>query len=41
VDALIVFFSSGFPFNKGLKYVKIRKPVLINDFENQVKDKIK
>ena len=36
VDALIVFFSSGFPYNKGLKYVKMRQPVLINDFENQV-----
>ena len=36
VDALIIFFSSGFPYNKGLKYVRTRKPVLINDFESQV-----
>ena len=35
VDALIIFYSDGFPFNKGLKYINLRKPFLINDFEMQ------
>lgn len=35
VDALIIFFSNGFPYNKGLKYINLRKPFLINDFEMQ------
>lgn len=35
VDSLIIFFSNGFPFSKGLEYVRLRKPFLINDFENQ------
>ena len=35
VDALIIFFSDGFPFNKGLKYINLRKPFLVNDFEIQ------
>ena len=35
VDALIIFFSDGFPYNKGLKYINLRKPYLINDFEMQ------
>ena len=35
VDALIIFFSDGFPFNKGLKYINLRHPFLINDFEIQ------
>ena len=35
VDAMIIFFSDGFPYNKGLKYVNLRKPFLINDFEMQ------
>ena len=35
VDSLIIFFSDGFPYNKGLKYINLRKPFLINDFEMQ------
>lgn len=35
VDAMIIFFSDGFPYNKGLKYINLRKPFLINDFETQ------
>ena len=35
VDALIIFFSDGFPFNKGLKYINLRQPFLVNDFEIQ------
>ena len=32
---MIVFFSTGFPFNKVLDYIKLRKPFLVNDFESQ------
>lgn len=35
VKSMIIFFSNGFPYEKGLNYVKLRKPFLINDFENQ------
>ena len=31
VDAMIIFFSDGFPYNKGLKYINLRKPFLINE----------
>ena len=32
---MIVFFSNGFPYNKVLEFIKLRKPFLINDFETQ------
>ena len=35
VDALIIFYSDGFPYNKGLKYINMHHPFLINDFEMQ------
>ena len=35
VESMIVFFSKGFPFNKVLDYIKLRKPFLVNDFESQ------
>ena len=35
VDALIIFYSDGFPYNKRLKYINLSKPFLINDFEMQ------
>ena len=35
VDSLIIFFSNGFPYTKGLKYINLRKPFLVNDFEIQ------
>ena len=35
VESMIVFFSTGFPFNKTLDYIKLRKPFLVNDFESQ------
>ena len=35
VESMIVFFSTGFPFNKVLDYINLRKPFLVNDFESQ------
>ena len=32
---MIVFFSTGFPYTKVLKYINLRKPFLPNDFEIQ------
>ena len=33
VDALIAFYSKGYPTDKALAYVKLRKPYMINDLE--------
>ena len=33
VESMIVFFSTGFPFNKVLEYIKLRKPFLVNDLK--------
>jgi inositol hexakisphosphate/diphosphoinositol-pentakisphosphate kinase len=33
VEVLISFFSKGFPTQKALEYVKLRKPYMINDLE--------
>lgn len=35
-DCLIAFFSKGFPLNKAIDYVKLRKPLVINDLEMQI-----
>ena len=35
VDVFICFYSSGFPMDKGLKYVNTYKPIQINDLESQ------
>eukprot|EP00163_Fabomonas_tropica_P018159 TRINITY_DN3236_c1_g1_i2.p1 TRINITY_DN3236_c1_g1~~TRINITY_DN3236_c1_g1_i2.p1 ORF type:complete len:208 (+),score=30.08 TRINITY_DN3236_c1_g1_i2:86-625(+) len=37
VDALIAFFSDGFPLDKAIAYAQLRKPFLINDLEAQYK----
>ena len=34
-EALICFYSGGFPIEKTLEYVKIHKPIQINDLESQ------
>ena len=35
-DALLSFFSAGFPLEKAIAYAKLRKPFVINDLEEQI-----
>lgn len=34
-NALVSFFSTGFPLHKAIEYAKLRKPLVINDLEAQ------
>ena len=34
-DCLIAFFSKGFPLEKAIDYVKLRKPLVLNDLQMQ------
>ena len=35
VDALISFFSTGFPLHKAIQYKNLHKPFVVNDLEAQ------
>ena len=35
-DALLSFFSAGFPLDKAIAYAKLRNPFVINDLEEQI-----
>lgn len=42
VDCLICFFSTGFPLEKAIDYVKRFRPILLNDLEQQkiIRDRV-
>ena len=35
VDALVAFFSTGFPLEKAIEYKNLHKPYVVNDLEAQ------